>query len=101
MANRKDVRNSENDLKTGRDHDLEPGSSPLRPNLRSTDPNELGSHIGADQIAFETVAQTSQDISSKPDSLLLCDDCSVVYDGDEKWAYCPRCGDDLGEVERP
>jgi len=38
--------------------------------------------------------------STVPDKLLLCLECEVVYGFDEDWTVCPRCGEDLTEVEK-
>jgi uncharacterized paraquat-inducible protein A len=33
-------------------------------------------------------------------TLLLCGECDVVYENRDKWNNCPRCGDELREVEQ-
>lgn len=33
-------------------------------------------------------------------TLLLCGECEVVYEDRDHWNNCPRCGDELREVEK-
>jgi rubrerythrin len=40
----------------------------------------------------------SNDGPSFGESVLVCTDCSVYYEHDEDWSYCPRCSEELQEV---
>jgi len=62
--------------------------SGLRPREVCRDPPETG--IGIEQ----------SNSGGSDDTLLLCGECDVVYPEDDDWNNCPRCGDELREVEQ-
>jgi hypothetical protein len=44
--------------------------------------------------------RTGQSFDTEPETFLLCGECDVVYDHKVDWNNCPRCGDELREVEK-
>jgi len=47
----------------------------------------------------QTIPGGSEDNCSLGDPILVCADCSVYYEHDDEWSYCPRCGDELQAVK--